>query len=66
MAFRRTIKAFFGMYGPRIRVSTFENEHCVNLELMVRDGDCIQTDITLGQVKKLIAALREAVRHLKP
>ena len=66
MAFRRTIKAFFGMYSPRIRVSTFENEHCVNLELVTRGGDCIQTDITRGQVKKLITALREAAKSLKP
>ena len=66
MAFRRTIKAFSGMLSPRIRVSTFENEYCVNLELTLRDGDCIDTDMTRGQVKKLIGALREAAKNLKP
>ena len=66
MAFRRTIKAFFGMYSPRIRVSTFENEHCVNLELQLRNGECLDTDITRGSTKKLIAALRAALRNLKP
>ena len=66
MAFRRTIRPFSGMYGPRLRISTFENEYCVNLELTLRSGDCIDTDITRSATKKLIAALQEAIRHLKP
>ena len=66
MAFRRTIRPFSGMYGPRLRVSTFENEHCVNLELQLRNGECLDTDITRGSTKKLIAALRAAAKSLKP